>query len=128
MDETQLKAAFAAFLLESATAFEAALKLFPSESQRGEACRVAFAWPNDPAVIVEIERLKADGYKNKNIPTKEQVIEQLWKLVQDEKTSAKDRGTNARIIAEMLNYIDKGSLDADSKRMPSAPVYKVVTE
>ena len=128
MTEDELKAAYAAFLLEAETPFAAALLLFPAEAQRGEACRIAFAWPNDPIVILEIERLKANGVRNKKIPTKEQVIEQLWELVQDHKTSAKDRGTNARIIAEMLNFIDKGSNDAESKRMPTAPVYKVVNE
>lgn len=129
MDEQQLKAAFAAFLLDNPSEpFAAALKLFPAEKDRGEACRVTFAWPKDPEVILEMERLKKDGVTNKNIPTKEEVIEQLWTLVKSEKVSAKDRGTNARLVAEMLGFIKKPDDDADSKRMPMAPVYKVVTE
>lgn len=127
MDEHQLKAAFAAFLLESATPFEAALKLYPSDKDRGEACRIAFAWVNDPEVIVEKKRLEADR-PNDKIPSKEAVIEQLWELVKNEKTTPKDRGMNARLIAEMLGYIKKSEDDENAGRMPSAPVYKVVTE
>lgn len=129
MLESELKAAFAAFLLETPDQpLEAALKLFPAEKDRGEACRVAFAWINDPEVIIEIERLKKDGCVNKRIPTKEEVIEQLWELVKDARTSAKDRGLNARLIADMLNYIDKTGGVEESRRMPSAPIYKMVTE
>lgn len=129
MDENELKAAFAAFLLEDPTQpFAAALKLFPSESQRGEACRVTFAWPNDPFVIVEMERLKAITPANKNIPSKEAVIEELWNLVKGaDKFPAKDRATAAFMIAKMLKYVDTAD-DGDSKRMPSAPIYKIVTE
>lgn len=129
MSEEELKAAFAAFLLDTPTdAFGAALKLFPAEKDRGEACRITFAWPQDPFVILEMERLKTEGFKSAKIPTKEQVIEQLWELVQDKKVTAKDRGMNARLVAEMLGFIKKADDDAESKRMPAAPVYKIVTE
>lgn len=129
MTDEELKAAFAAFLIESATPFEAALKLYPAEKDRGEALRITFAWPVDPAVIIEVERLKKDGAKNDAIPSKESVIEEMWLLAKNERVQPKDRATLARLVAEMLNYIPKVSDGSEtSKRMPTSPVYKVVSE
>lgn len=126
-EDPKLKAAFAAFLIDSATNFEAAFKLYPTEKNRGEALRIAFAWPNDPAVILEIQRLKKDGVNNKDIPTKEQMIAEMWKLTKNEKVAPKDRATMARLVAEMLSFIPKVTDGNEtSKRMPTAPVYKVV--
>jgi len=124
-DELKLKAAFAAFLLETGDRFAAAFKLYGAEKDRGEALRIAFAWEKDPAVIIEMERLK-QNQPNKNIPTKEQVIEQLWNMAQNEKVYAKDRSTAAFMVAKMLKYVD--SDDTESKRMPTQPVYQIVKE
>lgn len=130
MTESELKAAFAAFLIDTPNdPFGAALKLFPSEQERGEACRITFAWPNDPEVIIEMERLKKSGHSNKNIPTKEKVIEQLWQLAQSDRTPPKDRVAMARLVAEMLAYIPRPSDGtSEAPRMPTAPVYRIVTE
>lgn len=132
MDESELKAAFAAFLIaepaqDHTGAFAAALKLFPAEKDRGEACRVAFAWPTDPEVIIELQRLRNEGVNNAKVPTKEQVIETLWDLARNEKVAPKDRAVSARIVAEMMNFIPKAGDGEDTKRrMPTAPVYQIV--
>lgn len=133
MDETQLKAAFAAFFITESQdnngAFAAALKLYPLERDRGEALRIAFEWPGDPAVIVELERLKADGVRTEGIPTKEEVIAAMWSLVQNERTLPKDKAMTTRLIAEMLNFIPKNAdIDDSKRRMPTAPQYAIVKE
>jgi len=128
-NDPRLKAAYAAFLLDSATNYEAAFKLYPAEKDRGEALRIAFAWPNDPVVILEIERLRKDGTNNKDIPTKEEMIAEMWRLTQNEKVAPKDRATMARLVAEMLSFIPKVTDGSEtSKRMPTAPIYKIVNE
>lgn len=133
MDETELKAAYAAFLLEqpdtASGRFAAALKLYPAEQDTGRACQISFSWPSDPVVILEIERLRKDGVgkPNSKVPTKEQVIELLWQMAANEKVPPKDRATSSFMIARMMKYVDDGE-SVDSKRMPTAPVYKVVSE
>lgn len=128
MTDTELKAAFAAFLLETPNEpLSAALKLYPAEKDRGAACRIAFAWPNDPDVIAEQLRLRADGYTGKKLPTKEEIIDEMWELARSKEVSPRDRANAARLIAEMQSFI-KQDQDTDSKRMPTAPVYKLVSE
>lgn len=129
MDEKELKAAFAAFLLETPNEpFVAALKLYPADKDRGEACRITFAWAKDPEVLAEIERIKSTGYRNKDVPTKEALIAEMWKIAQDKNVMPRDRNNAARLVAEVMAFIAKGSNEEDSKRMPTQPVYKVVTE
>lgn len=126
-----MKAAFAAFYIHeeqtSRGAFVAAEKLYPGEKNIGRVCEISFTWPNDPEVIVELERLKKD-LPNAKIPTKEQVIEQMWLQVQNDKVPAKDRAATARLVAEMLGYIKKDEGDDGKQRMPAHPLYKIVDE
>jgi hypothetical protein len=130
MEEHELKAAFAAFLLETPQSpMTAALKLFPAEKDRGRVCEITFSWPSDPEVIIAMERLKKDEGTGSKVPSKEEVIQHLWELSKNERTPPKDKAVCARTVAEMLNYIPKGDSDETSKRrMPAMPVYKVVQE
>lgn len=130
MTENEQKAAFAAFLLEAPTPLAAALKLFPSEKDRGLACRIAFEWPNDPEVILETERLKVEGTDaQKGLPTKEDIIRKLLDNANSQYASVKDKNAALRIIAEIQGHISKNPEDdSASKRMPTAPVYKLVSE
>lgn len=128
MTESELKAAFAAFLLDNpAQPLGAALKLYPSEKDRGEACRIAFSWPNDPEVIIELERLKTVVVPNKDIPTKEQFIAEMWKLAKSENVSPKDRAAAGRLVGDVMGFVKTPSADEGlGKRMPMQPVYKIV--
>lgn len=129
-DDT-LKAAFAAFLLESPDKpFEAALKLFPMEKDRGKACQVTFTWPQDPYVIAEMERLKSDGWSAYKPPTKFELIQKAMAIADNEKISPKERNAALKLAAELQGMIVKAStLDLDDNRkMPQHPLYKVVEE
>lgn len=130
MTESEMKAAFAAFLLETPDQpFAAALKLFPSDRDRGEACRITFAWPNDPEVMEEIARLQESGYGQKKPPTKAELIQMALDVYNHAFTSPKEKNAAIKLIADLQGMIVKAeTLDINSRRMPSAPVYKIVTE
>lgn len=135
-EEINLKVAFAAFFVEltqngkapMAAAFEAALRLYPAEKDRGTACQVSFSWPNDSTVILEIARLEEEGI-TKKLPKKQDAIELAWKLASSDNVAPKDRVAMLRLMADMSGFIAKiAESDIESKRMPTAPVYKMVTE
>ena len=132
MQEQEAKAAFAAFLLENPDRpFDAALRLYPSDRDRGEACRITFAWPTDPDVIGEMERIKnSPTYYNPNIPSKNDLIKSALETVNNARTLPKDRIAALRLIAELQAMIVKpeGANDPNNRRMPTAPVYRVVSE
>jgi len=94
----------------------------------GKAMEAAFHWPDDPEVIAELANLEEIRPGGSGIPTKEQVIVEMWKLVQNERTAPKDRAATSRLIAEMLNYIPKQGEgdDGNKKTMPKVPVYQIV--
>ena len=133
-DEYPLKAAFAAFLLETPDKpFEAALKLFPSDRERGKACQITFSWPNDPEVIAEMRRLReSEEYENPELPSKKKLIAMLMAVHDDIKLSPqekKERISAIKLMADLQGHIVKAeSLDINTRRMPTAPVYKIVTE
>lgn len=127
MNETEQKAAFAAFLLRAPNEpFEAALKLFPSERERGAACYAALNWPADSEVIAEIQRLKDSGVSTTG-PNKDELIATLWGVVNDLRENGKDRIAAARLISEMNGYIKKDGEDSVKKIIPKMPVYKVTS-
>lgn len=127
MNETEQKAAFAAFLLRAPNEpFEAALKLFPSERERGMACYAALNWPNDDEVIAEIKQLRESGVTATG-PNKDELIATLWEVVNDLRENGKDRIAAARLISEMNGYIKKDGEDSIKKTMPKMPVYKVTS-
>lgn len=131
MTEEEQKAAFAAFLLvDPSQPFEAALKLFPSDRERGRACQVTFAWPDDPFVIEEMERLKSSPtYSNPDIPSKLDLIKSAKQLADNVNVAPKERIAALRLIAELQAFIVKAEAQNDNnRRMPSMPVYKVVSE
>jgi hypothetical protein len=133
MTESELKAAFAAFLLDSdkpdpqQRAWDAAMRLYPREKDTGERCRIVFAWPDDPEVILHMRRLQSEKPKEDGIPSKTEVIKELWSLAKHERTLPKDRVACARLVGEMLGLILKAPEDPEgSGRMPKEPVYKIV--
>lgn len=136
MNEEQLKAQFAAFFSKTDPAlsphergFQAARQLFPAEKDRGAMLMAAFHWPADPVVIAALAQMEDERPTAKGVPTKDEVIAEMWKQVLNDRTPAKDKAATARLVAEMLKYIPKqGEDENDVKRMPSAPVYKVVEE
>ena len=130
MDENEQKAAFAAFLLEDPSQpFVAALKLFPSDRERGKACQITFAWPNDPIVIEEMERIKSSpDYSNPDIPSKLDLIKSAKQLADNVNVAPKERIAALRLIAELQAFIVKAEASNDNRRMPSMPVYKMVNE
>jgi hypothetical protein len=132
-DEKSQKAAFAAFYISEPQnhqgAFAAALKLFPSDRERGKACQVSFSWPNDPEVIAEIERIKeTTEYEDPDLPSKKKLIQMALDVYKNEYTSAKEKNSAIKLIADLQGFIVKAESGADLKRMPTMPVYKVVSE
>jgi len=130
-EDTHLKAAFAAFLLETPNEpFAAALKLFPSERERGRACQITFSWPNDPEVIAEMQRIKeTTEYENPELPSKKKLIAMAMSIYDHPMTPAKEKNAAIKLIADLQGFIVKAeSLDINTRRMPTAPVYKIVNE
>lgn len=131
-DDSSLKAAFAAFFIESKAdspqqkAYEAAKRLYPREKDQGEVNRICWLWPTDQTVILEIQRLQKEAPKAEGLPSKEDIIRTMWKLAESDMTPHKDRVAMARLIADMCGHIKNPGDDAEGKRMPSAPVYKIV--
>lgn len=126
MTETEQKAAFAAFLFSNPRQpLEAALKLFPADKDRGQACYISLNWPSDPEVLAEIQNLKDNGV-DPNAPTKTEIVKEMWDLARDDRYSGKDRVAAARLIAELNSLIKKDTDDSIPKSMPRAPVYKIV--
>lgn len=131
MQEESLKAAFAAFLLETPDKpFEAALKLFPSDRERGKACQITFSWPQDPFVIAEMQRLKeTTEYENPELPSKKRLIAMAMEVYSNKFTPPKEKNAAIKLIADLQGFIVKAeSLDINNRRMPTAPVYKIVSE
>lgn len=136
MNEEQLKAQFAAFFSKTDPAlsphergFQAARQLFPAEKDRGAMLMAAFHWPADPAVIGALAQMEDERPTAKGVPTKEEVIAEMWAQVLNERTPPKDKAATARLVAEMLKYIPKqGDEDNSNQQMPREPVYKIVNE
>jgi len=130
-EDPKLKAAFAAFYVDSTEetpqrkAWDAANRLLPREKDTGERCRIAFAWPDDPDVILEIQRLQKVAPKADGTPSKQEVIKEMWLLAKNERTLPKDRAMLGRLVAEMMGYIAKGE-DTEAKVMPREPTYRIV--
>lgn len=128
--DDELKAAFAAFLLETPKEpFVAALKLYPSEKDRGKACKITFEWPSDPFVLEEMERLKADPtYGQEDILTKKDLIRMALEVYNNPYTSAKEKNGAIRLIGELQSLLGKDAGIDTAKRMPLMPVYKIVNQ
>ncbi len=128
MNDTENKVAFAAFLIKTpAEPMAAALKLFPLEKDRGRACQAAFAWPNDPIVLAELERIKGSTeYEDPDIPNKKKLIKMALDVYNNQYTSAKEKNAAIKLIADLQGLIIKATDDSEGKRMPLMPVYKIV--
>ena len=134
MSDELLKARFAAFLLETPNRhLEAAFKIYPSEQDRGKACQIAFSWPNDPFVIAEMNRVReSEEYEDPELPSKKTLIKMLLAIKNDATISPqekKEQISALKLIADLQGHIVKAeSLDINNRRMPTAPVYKIVNE
>lgn len=127
MTESEQKAAFAAFLLlNPKEPLAAATMLFPSEQDTGKACYISMNWPSDPEVIAHMADKARESLSG---PSKDDVVREMWDLAKDVRYNGKDRVAAARIVAEIKGFITKdGSDDGAKKVMPSAPVYRIVSE
>lgn len=131
MQEESLKAAFAAFLLETPDKpFEAALKLFPSDRERGKACQITFSWPQDPFVIAEMQRLReTTEYEDPELPSKKRLIAMAMEVYSNQFTPPKEKNAAIKLIADLQGFIVKAeSLDINNRRMPTAPSYTIVKQ
>lgn len=131
MQEELLKGRFAAFLLEAPNKeLDAALKIYPSEKDRGKACQIAFSWPKDPFVIAEMQRLReTTEYEDPELPSKKRLIAMAMEVYSNQFTPPKEKNAAIKLIADLQGFIVKAeSLDINNRRMPTAPVYKIVNE
>jgi hypothetical protein len=100
------KERFAAALLRfEGKAFEAAKATFPGDTNR--AMLASSKWPDDPEVIEEMARLKAELGDEYFLPTRADLARALWRLSEDEKVEARERLLAYKTYADVLGFIAK---------------------
>lgn len=106
-DEAALKTAFAAALLKTPTEpFTAALIVFGVDT--GRALRAAHEWYKDPFVTAECERLKSEGFtKHNKEELRDELIDEMMKIVRNEKAFVDDRVKAGKLAAEIRGLIEK---------------------
>ena len=106
MNELELKQAFAKMILRDVDPFEAALKLFPENTNR--ALRVAHEWPKCKEVLEIQNDFSVEGER---IHSKEELraeqINILRKIAKDDLCEPEERIKAAKVIGELAGLIEK---------------------
>lgn len=115
-EEQELKAAFAALLLEHEEPFKAALIQFPTEKFAAQkALRVAMEWPKDPFVIEALKKLKESNAALAFLPDEAKYAKEVWETAQSA-FEHKDRIAALKLYGEIRGYIKNNSkIDANIK-------------
>lgn len=106
-DDAALKQEFAAHYVRLGNADAAARLVFPDEP--GKSLLVGMAWMNDPDVLAFMAELKATVPPKALIPTKEDLLRELWTIGTDRTINrdTKDRIAALAKFADVAGYIEK---------------------
>lgn len=114
-----LKRQFGIELAKNAKPFEAALAVFPKETNN--AVWVSWNWLNDPLVVASRDSYAQNVELNENILDKDQLAARLLKFAEEKDPSgrfyiceAKDRLAALKLYAEVQGFIGKLSIDAST--------------
>lgn len=106
MDEMTAKKLFALALFKTpGNPYIAAKEAYPADENTQD--WMVENWLNDPWVLDEIKRLKAESLvvKPRALPTKEEAIELAWNIATAEGIESKDRILALKLFAEISNYM-----------------------
>ena len=107
-DDVELKREFARQLVKLGSPDVAARSMWPNEPQRS--MLVAMAWPSDTVVKEAIAEFEAKTDLKKLIPSKEDLLRELWHIGTGERpTDTKDRIAALAKFADVAGFIDKGT-------------------
>ncbi|AMW36121.1 putative small terminase [Xanthomonas phage XAJ2] len=106
-DTIKQKHAYAAMLLQEPDPFKAALRTFDGDT--GFAIRIYLHWPEDPIVIAEQKRIKADNPNMDldKLADKAATAKLAWEIAEQKLYEPKDRLAALKLYAEIRNYIEK---------------------
>jgi hypothetical protein len=114
-----LKRAFGIELVKHPKPFDAALEVFPTDTNA--ALWVSFNWLNDPLVVASKDTYAQNIDVKSNLLDKEQLSVKLLKLAEEKDPSgrfyiceAKDRLAAYKLYAEVAGYIGKIAIDAST--------------
>lgn len=106
-------------ILNKGDSYRAALKILGTEYP-GPALQMTAAWHDDPEVVAEMERIKATE-PDLGMPSKEEVLDQLWKIGTSEYTGHKER------IEALKQYATiRGYMKSEEKSTVTVPSVMVV--
>jgi hypothetical protein len=110
--DAEAKQRYAQFLVQHPDTPEghraAAVRLFPLPAQKSLALEVAHKWPSDPLVIEFLVDLRKtaeddDGQKT-TLPTREQILEDIYRIAQDGHKPTSDRLSAYRAYADIAGF------------------------
>lgn len=133
--EDEEKAAYAALLLKGTDPFEAALKLFPDNTNR--ALRIAHEWPRDPAVKACCEKMSEGDGELAFLPNKAALARDVWDRMKGAKyaggvvvpPTAEEYAKLAKLYAEIRGFIEKPQTNVNVnntvvQRVVEVPVFQ----
>lgn len=108
--ETEGKKRFARLLLQHPGDARRCAEILCAEvgiSDGNVAIQIMRAWPNDPVVIEEQERLLATEGEETFLPSKSDLARLVWGIADSQTAAAEDRLKAAKQYAELMGYVVK---------------------